>query len=328
MRDISRIPTSIFCGTVDLQIKSAAISICFEITNEDSMKKLPPIPPKAYANKDFLKSREGRSIRILAEYLEPEKRLRDAGIEDTVVFFGSARTLPQDVAQERLTEAQAHGDEAGIAKAQRYLEMSRYYEAARELAFKMTKWAEELCAQRGDPGHRFSVVTGGGPGAMEAANRGATEAKGPSIGMNISLPFEQSPNEYITDGLAFEFHYFFMRKFWLVYMTKAAVIMPGGFGTLDEFMEVLTLIQTEKISHKLPIVLFGSEYWGKIINLEPMAEFGTISPQDLDLFYITDSVDDAFTWLKNELMDWAVDHPGAGLTKDMGAVNPGADSKL
>ena len=292
------------------------------------MSKLPVAPPKAYANTDFLKSREGRPIRILAEYMEPEQRLHEAGIEDTVVFFGSVRTLPRDVAQERLKEAEAQGSEDAIARAQRNLEMSRYYEAARELAFRMTKWSEELCATRGDPGHRFSVVTGGGPGAMEAANRGASEANGPSIGMNISLPSEQALNQYITDGLAFEFHYFFMRKFWLVYLTKAVVVMPGGFGTLDEFMEVLTLIQTGKIRRKMPIVLFGSEYWGKIINLEPMAEFGTISPEDLDLFYITDDVDNAFDWLKDQLIEWAVDHPGAGLTMDMGSVNTKADFDL
>ena len=149
---------------------------------------------------------------------------------------------------------------------------------------------------------------------MEAANRGAMEANGPSLGMNISLPFEQYPNQYITDGLAFEFHYFFMRKFWMVYLAKAAVVMPGGFGKLDEFMEVLTLVQTEKIRRKLPIVLFGSEYWNNIIEFEPMAEFGTINPEDMDLFYITDDVDDAHNWLQAQLKEWAVDHPGAGLT--------------
>ena len=206
-----------------------------------------------------------------------------------------------------------------ILHAERLLEMSIYYDAARELAHRLTKWAEEL-GQPDHRTHRFSVVTGGGPGIMEAANRGAAEAGGNTIGMNISLPFEQYPNKYIAKELAFEFHYFFMRKFWLVYMAKAAVIMPGGFGTLDEFMEVLTLVQTEKIRRKLPIVLFGKDYWSKIAVFEPMVEYGTINKEDLHLFYTTDSVDDAYQWLKDQLSEWAIDHPGAGLTDDMQKV--------
>ncbi|NKB59864.1 MAG: TIGR00730 family Rossman fold protein [Alphaproteobacteria bacterium] len=280
------------------------------------------MPDKAFKNPDFVNSRDGRVMRIMAEYLEPQKRLRDAGIEDTIVFFGSARTPALDDATGALAALRETPDTPPevIARAERGVEMAKYYEAARELSYKLTEWAAELARAQGDSGHRFSVVTGGGPGIMEAANRGAAEAGGSTIGMNISLPFEQYPNEYISDGLAFEFHYFFMRKFWLVYLAKAAVVMPGGFGTLDEFMEVLTLVQTEKIRRDLPIILFGSEYWRNIVEFEPMAEFGTIDLTDLDLFHITDSVDDAFEWLKDQLSGWAVDNPGAGLTTDVEIV--------
>lgn len=277
------------------------------------------MPDKAYENSAFVNSRDGRVLRILAEYLEPQKRLREAGIEDTIVFFGSARIPSREDAERTLAEMkrQATAEATALARAERALEMSRYYEAARALARKLTEWAAELCDAAGDPGQRFSVVTGGGPGIMEAANRGAAEAGGSTIGMNISLPFEQYPNDYIADGLAFEFHYFFMRKFWLVYLAKAAVVMPGGFGTIDEFTEILTLVQTKKIRRKLPIVLFGMEYWEKIFAFEPMADLGTISAEDLALFHMTDDVDDAFGWLKEQLTQWAVDHPGAGLTDEV-----------
>jgi uncharacterized protein (TIGR00730 family) len=280
------------------------------------------MPDKAYENDVFVNSREGRVMRIVAEYLEPQKRLREAGIEDTIVFFGSARTPAREDAEKALAETRESADATpdAIARAERGVHMSRYYEAARSLSHKMTVWASEICKANGDPGQRFSVVTGGGPGIMEAANRGAAEAGGSTIGMNISLPFEQYPNEYISDGLAFEFNYFFMRKFWLVYMAKAAVVMPGGFGTLDEFTEVLTLIQTEKIRRKFPILLFGKEYWEKIIEFEPMAEFGTIDRDDLSLFHISDSVEDSFDWLKAQLSEWAVDHPGAGLTPELETI--------
>lgn len=280
------------------------------------------MPVKAYKNADFIDSRDARILRIMAEYLETEKRMREAGIEDTVVFFGSARILSREDAEEQLAalKKKKKATEKELARAERNVEMSRYYEAARELAFRLTKWAEELALEKTDPMQRFSVVTGGGPGIMEAANRGAEEAGGSTIGMNISLPFEQYPNEYISDGLAMEFHYFFVRKFWLVYLAKAVIVMPGGYGTLDEFMEILTLVQTEKIRRKLPIVLFGSEYWSKIVEFGQMAEFGTIDKEDLDLFHITDSVDEAFDWLKAQLTEWAVDHPGAGLTTQVEVV--------
>ncbi len=279
------------------------------------------MPVKAYKNPDFIDSRDARILRIQAEYLETEKRMREAGIEDTIVFFGSARTLPREDAEKELAAVKKNkASKEDIARAERDLEMSRYYEAARELAFRLTKWAEELAAEKHDPLQRFSVVTGGGPGIMEAANRGAAEAGGSTIGMNISLPFEQYPNEYISDGLAMEFHYFFIRKFWLVYLAKAVIVMPGGYGTLDEFMEILTLVQTEKIRRKLPIVLFGSKFWSKIIEFGQMAEFGTIDREDLNLFHISDSVDEAFDWLKARLSEWAVDHPGAGLTTQVEVV--------
>jgi len=274
------------------------------------------MPVEAYKNADFIDSRDGRVMRIMAEYLEPQKRLREAGIEDTIVFFGSARTLSREKAEAGLAELKAAQgtDDRAIARAERLLEMSQYYEAAREISYRLTKWAAAMARSQGDIGHRFSVVTGGGPGIMEAANRGAAEAGGSTLGMNVSLPFEQYPNEYITDGLAFEFHYFFMRKFWLVYMAKAAVVMPGGFGTIDEFMEILTLVQTGKLRRKLPLLLFGSKYWRNIMEFEPMAEYGTIDIDDLTLFHVTDSVDEACDWLQGQLAEWAVDHPGAGLT--------------
>ena len=279
-------------------------------------------PVKAYKNARFIDSRDARVLRIMAEYLEPQKRLREAGIEDTIVFFGSARTPSREDAEARLAALRTarDADAEAVRRAERGVEMSRYYEAARALSFKLTKWSEELARSKGDPGHRFSVVTGGGPGIMEAANRGAAEAGGSTLGMNIALPFEQYPNEHIADGLAFEFHYFFMRKFWLVYLAKAAVVMPGGYGTLDEFTEILTLVQTGRIRRKLPILLFGWDYWQKVLDFSPMAEYETIDARDLDLFHITDSVDDGFEWLKAQLLEWAVDNPGAGLSASVEKV--------
>jgi len=189
------------------------------------------------------------------------------------------------------------------------LEMSKYYEATRELARRLTLWSKEL--EGGE--RRFVVCSGGGPGIMEAANRGASEAKGENIGLNISLPFEQNDNPYITRRLSFEFHYFFMRKFWFTYLAKAMVVMPGGFGTLDELFETLTLVQTGRVKKKMAIVLFGQDYWSKVLNLEALVEFGTISPTDLDLFILTDSVDEAFEYVTRELEHYALDQPGPHL---------------
>lgn len=253
---------------------------------------------KAYKNEAFLNSPSARSLRILAEYLEPQARFKELRIRDTIVMFGSARILPREDAETALAAAEeGNGD---VGKAKRDLAMSRFYEDARELARRFTLWSKGL----EETDRRFVICSGGGPGIMEAANRGASEAKGENIGLNVSLPFEQSDNEYITRRLSFEFHYFFMRKYWFSYLAKAFVIMPGGFGTMDEFMEILTLIQTEKIKKRCAIVLFGREYWESIINFEAFVEAGTISAGDLDLFRVTDSVDDAYDFVTS----WLTEH--------------------
>jgi len=265
---------------------------------------------KAYSNEKFLRSPDARPLRILAEYLEPDTRFREFDVRDTIVVFGSARMKARERAESELAEARAGGDAQRLVAAELALRMSRYYEAARELSFRLTQWSKGLGEGRG---RRFVICSGGGPGIMEAANRGASEAKGENVGLNISLPFEQNDNPYITRRLSFEFHYFFMRKFWFSYLAKAIVVMPGGFGTLDEFMEILTLVQTGKIKKHMPIVLFGTEYWGKVLNMQALVEFGTVSPGDLDLFFSTDSVDDAFEFLTRELMRYALADPGPSL---------------
>ncbi len=247
-------------------------------------------PSKAYENKKFMSSSSARELRILSEYLEPKSRLSRNKVQDTVVFFGSARTLPAKVAQKQLDTLKAGGGaKAGdIHRAEMDLKNSRYYEDAVELSRRLTKWAME----RYRPHSRFIVTTGGGPGIMEAANKGAKLAGGKSIGFNISLPFEQEPNPYIDDSLNFEFHYFFMRKLWLVFTAKAFVIFPGGFGTLDEFMEILTLVQTGKVKKELKIILYDRKFWDQVINIPKLAEFGTISEKDLKLFRYCRSVDE------------------------------------
>ncbi|MCB9905467.1 MAG: LOG family protein [Planctomycetes bacterium] len=249
---------------------------------------------KAYKNEKFLNSPDARALRILSEYLEPASRFKEFKVRDTIVFFGSARIPSREVAAAEVEAARA-GD-GDLERAEMRLHMSRYYEETRELAARLTTWSKSLEGTE----RRFVVCSGGGPGIMEAANRGASEAAGENIGLNISLPFEQIDNPYTTRRLAFEFHYFFMRKFWFSYLAKAMVVMPGGFGTFDEFMEVVTLVQTLKIKKKLPIVLFGTEYWDEIINFEPMVKFGTISPEDVNLFFRTDSVDEAFEFLTTQ----------------------------
>lgn len=257
---------------------------------------------KAYANDAFLNSRDARGLRILAEYIEPETRFREMEVRDTIVVFGSARIPPRDKALAGLEEAKASGDAAAIEKAEKQLVISKYYEDTRELSRRLTEWSKSLEGTE----RRFVICSGGGPGIMEAANRGASDAKGENIGLNISLPFEQHDNPYITRRLSFEFHYFFMRKFWFSYMAKAVIVMPGGFGTLDEWFETATLVQTEKIKKPMPIVLFGKEYWSKVIRFDAMIEFGTISPGDPDLFFMTDSVEEAFdhitSWLKENVL--------------------------
>jgi uncharacterized protein (TIGR00730 family) len=261
--------------------------------------------PLAYLDPDFLESDEARPIRILAEYLEPLRRFKEQKIQDTVVFFGSARVDSRDRAERALQTLRARGVneidaqyEAELSKSRKALEWARYYEDARELARLFTAWTLSLQSEN----HRFVVTSGGGPGIMEAANRGAREAGGKTIGLNIRLPFEQGANPYITEGLHFEFHYFFMRKFWFAYLSKALVIFPGGFGTLDELFEILTLVQTDKLSKKIGVVLYGREYWEQVLNLQPMAEWGAIAKKDLELLHYADTPIDAFQHLRDHLI--------------------------
>ena len=265
---------------------------------------------KAYANETFLNSPDARALRILAEYLEPDTRFREFDVRDTIVFFGSARFRPRDVAEQELAEARAGGDGESVRRAEVALSMSRFYEAARELARRLTEWSKGLGEESG---RRFVVCSGGGPGVMEAANRGASEARGENVGLNISLPFEQNDNPFITRRLSFEFHYFFMRKFWFSYLAKAVVVFPGGFGTMDEFMEVLTLVQTGKIKKHMPIVLYGTAFWEEALHWDTLLEYGTISPGDLDLFFATDSIDEAYDFLVRELSRYALADPGPSL---------------
>src|SRR5438034_11847072 len=262
-------------------------------------------PPVAYLNPDFLESAEARPVRILAEYLEPLRRFKQQQIQDTVVFFGSARIDSRERAERALATLRARGvrgaDEqylAELKKTRKAVEWARYYEEARELARLLTAWSLTLQSEN----HRFVVTSGGGPGIMEAANRGAREAGGKTIGLNIRLPFEQGANPYITDGLHFEFHYFFMRKFWFAYLAKALVVFPGGFGTCDELFEILTLVQTDKLSKKIAVILYGREYWDQVLNLEPMAEWGAIDEQDVELLDFSDTPGDAFEQLQNHLI--------------------------
>lgn len=265
---------------------------------------------KAYHNLDFLNSPEGRPLRILTEYTEPLERFKKYKISNTVVFFGSARILPKKEAKAELAlvkkkvalNALAKKKDPKLAEelknAEMHVEMSKYYEETVELAYMVTKWAKGLKKP-----NKFVVCSGGGPGIMEAANRGAYNAKGLSMGLNISLPFEQYPNRYISPELNFEFHYFFMRKFWFAYLAKALVIMPGGFGTLDELMEILTLVQTEKLNKKMTVVIYGKEYWDKIINLDQMAATQMISKEDLKLFKFVNTPKEAFEYLVKDLND-------------------------
>jgi uncharacterized protein (TIGR00730 family) len=262
--------------------------------------------PLAYLDPGFLESEEGRPIRILSEYLEPLRRFKEQHIQDTVVFFGSARIHSREHAEQALEALlklvgarRSDSHEEHLARGRKAVAWSRYYEEARELARLLTEWSTALEG----PNHRFVVTSGGGAGIMEAANRGAMEAGGKTMGFNIKLPFEQEANRYITDGLRFEFHYFFMRKFWFAYLAKSLVIFPGGFGTLDEMFEILTLMQTEKLAKQIQIILYGNEYWDPILNLEPMREWGAISPDDLELLKRADSPAEAFALLKAHLTE-------------------------
>ncbi len=263
-----------------------------------------PILRLAYRSDSFLESADARTLRILAEYLEPQGRLRRQGVQHTVVFFGSARILPRDVAIERLRalENKTNGgrppaDAENLRAAQMAVEMSRYYEEARELARIITRWARSL--HNGD--NYLVICSGGGPGIMEAANRGAAEAGGRSIGLNIKLPKEQAPNPYITPGLSFLFKYFFMRKLWFAQPARAFVAFPGGYGTMDELWEFLTLAQTHKLGHRAIILLYGSKFWKKLVNFDWMSETGTIGKEDQDLFQFADTPEEAFQILKQNL---------------------------
>jgi uncharacterized protein (TIGR00730 family) len=277
--------------------------------------------PLAYENADFINSADGRMLRIMAEYQEPMARFRRERIQDTVVFFGSARFRALDVANSELEllentgsvkpapeyEQPARPDEiergdASALKlrlAEAAVEMAHYYEDARRLARMVASWSKTLPGRR----HRFVVTSGGGPGIMEAANRGAYEAGCKTIGLNIKLPFEQHPNPYITPELSFDFHYFFMRKYWFAYLAKALVVFPGGFGTLDEMFELLTLAQTKKLAKKMTVVIYGSSYWKNVINLELLAEKGAIGMADLELFQFADTPEEAFALLQTGLKE-------------------------
>jgi len=230
-------------------------------------------PGLAYEDQAFLSSDQGRPLRIVAEYLEPLCRFQQAKICDTIVFFGSAR-LTQDGP------------------------LGRYYRDARELARLLTVWSNSLDSDA----QRYVVCSGGGGGIMEAANRGATDAGGRTIGLNISLPHEQRPNAYLTPQLTFEFHYFFMRKLWFAHLARAMVAFPGGFGTLDELTEILTLAQTHKLERHIPVILYGSEYWNEIINFEALVRHGMIARQDLALFEFADDPATALQMLQNKLI--------------------------
>src|SRR5260370_13254942 len=233
--------------------------------------------PVAYLNDKFLNSPDARALRILSEFLEPLAHFRREKVRDTVVFFGSARVR------------EGEG------------EMGRYYDEARSLARMLTEWSQQFTNST----HRFVVCSGGGAGIIEAANRGAAEADGKTVGLNIGLPFEQFPNPYITPDLSFEFHYFFMRKFWFAYLAKALVVFPGGFGTLDELMEILTLVQTQKLAKKMTVVLYGSAYWKEIINFDALVKYEMIAPEDLELFQFADDPESAFAILKEGLLQYA-----------------------
>ena len=250
---------------------------------------------KAYENIDFLNSSDGRIIRMLSEYLQPQSKFRKYKIIDTIVFFGSARLKSRkdslaEVKKFNTINPNTNFLAENLRQAQQLLNMSKYYEDAVELSKKLTEWSLSLETNS----NRFIICSGGGPGIMEAANKGAKLAGGYSIGLNISIPFEQFVNKYVTKDLSFEFHYFFMRKFWFAYLAKALIVFPGGFGTMDEFFEILTLIQTEKIKKKMLLMIYDEKYWKSIINFEALVNNGVVSRSDLNKFTFCNNVDEAF----------------------------------
>jgi uncharacterized protein (TIGR00730 family) len=283
-----------------------------------SKKLKPQHAPKApHENPEFLESVQARPLRILAEYLHPLAQLKREGIGDTIVMFGSARIESHEVAQARFTrlsktkvgkmsQAVRVRHRADLRHAKNLLDMSRYYEEARELAHKLTSWSLTL----GPRPRRFVVCSGGGPGIMEAANRGATEAGGKSIGLSIELPHEQFSNAYISPELSFNFHYFFMRKLWFAQIAKALIVFPGGFGTMDELWEMLTLLQTGKLPKHNIILIYGRKYWDEVLNWQALVNHGTINESEYKMLQFADTVDEAF------------DHIRAGLEKYHMEVDP------
>ncbi|MCP4604877.1 MAG: LOG family protein [Proteobacteria bacterium] len=252
------------------------------------MAKKKPVT-KAYDNREFLHGHSARPIRVLAEFIEPEERLEKHGIQNTIVFFGSSRSVNR-----RQFKKTKLGPKVVPEKA---LNVSNAHEACIELSNRITAWSLEI----EDPAKRFYICSGGGPGIMQAANKGAKQAGGKSIGFNITLPFEQIPNRHISPELSFDFHYFFIRKFWFLYYAKALIGFPGGFGTMDEVFELLTLLQTEKLQKQVPVVLFDRMFWNEVINFEALQEYGVIDPEDLKLFKIIDDVDEAFDYITGQL---------------------------
>ena len=260
-------------------------------------------PVKAYKNLDFLNQDSARNIRVLCEMTEPGLRFAQEKVEDTIVLFGSARLKSMEAAKQQLAAAEtviarsktpSAEDKILLQRARCAVKAAPYYDAAVELSASLTKWSMSLPGKDQD---RFVICSGGGPGIMEAANLGAHNVGGKSIGLGISLPFEQGVNEYIPDELKFEFHYFFVRKYWFVLLAKALVAFPGGFGTLDELFETLTLVQTKKVNKLPPMILFGSEFWNSVVDFDALVEWGTISPEDLHLFKIIDSVEEAHDYI-------------------------------
>jgi len=260
---------------------------------------------KAYENEEFLNSADARILRILAEFLEPQGKFRKLNVADTIVFFGSARLLPRNQAIKALKKfntldpKKTKGFPEKLRAAQHAVLMSNYYEDAVKLSQRLTEWSLGLKSSS----NRFIICTGGGPGIMEAANKGAKLAGGLSVGLNISIPFEQFVNKYVSPDLSFEFHYFFMRKFWFAYLAKALIVFPGGFGTMDEFFEIMTLVQTGKIKKKLLLVVYDEKYWRSIINLENLHNHGMINKEDINLFSFCNTVDDAFNLITKHFED-------------------------
>ena len=270
-------------------------------------------PVKAYNNPEFLHSSEARTIRVNCELLEPKHRFRKYNVENTIVFFGSARTKEPEKAKEALAKLEAEFDGSKdlseeevkqLKRAKNDVKQSAYYASCRELAYRLARWADSLPDDKD-----LHICSGGGPGIMQAANHGAHDAGSKSVGLNISLPFEQESNPYITEELNLEFHYFFIRKYWFLYLAKALVVFPGGFGTLDELFEMLTLVQTGKASKALPIVLYGKEYWNRVVDINALAEWGYISEEDLNHFVILDDIDSAEAYIKNAIDQDALVRP-------------------